>query len=172
METRIRTFSLPSAPTVERIELKKGLRHATLDDLPEIFELAKDLFTGSPMEGMRFSPRKIQSKILQAVSSGFEDYLVIVAEDEGKIVGALAAYCYEPIWSDQKIACEVLWHVKPEYRKGRRGLDMMDAYEAWAKSRGCVFAQYGILSSSPQTMPALYEKRGCVLAEHIYYKAV
>lgn len=148
------------------------LRHATLNDIPELMKLARKLFKGSPMEAMRIDIEKARAQLERAIISDHKDNLVLVSHDEGKIVGVIAAYAFYPIFSSERIACEILWYLEPEYRKGRRGLDMMKAYEYWAKLVGCTVAQYGWLTSSPETMIALYEKTGATLAEHVYYKVL
>ena len=148
----------------------RTLRHARLEDVPELMKLGEKLFKDSPMETMKMSPEKIRAQLEKAIISGQKDFLVLVSYDGDKVVGVLAAYAFEPVFTDTRIACEVFWYLDPEYRKGSRGLDMMKAYEYWAKLVGCKVAQYGWLVSSPEKMKTLYARTGAKLAEHVYYK--
>jgi GNAT superfamily N-acetyltransferase len=149
------------------------LRHATLEDIPALLELADRLFDNSPMQmGLDLDKGKAKEKLEAAIIGDKKDFLVLVSYDKDKIVGVLAAYAFSPVFSSDRIACEVFWYLDPEYRKGRRGIQMMEAYEYWAKLVGCKIAQYGWLTSSPKRMPVLYERTGAQLAEHVYYKVL
>jgi GNAT superfamily N-acetyltransferase len=108
----------------------------------------------------------------KAIIGDQKDFLVLVSHHEGQPVGVLAAYAFTPVFTNQRIACEVFWYLEPQFRKGNRGTDMMRAYEYWAKLVGCVVAQYGWLVSSPEKMPILYERTGAGLAEQVYYKVL
>lgn len=161
---------------IERIEPEelaepqhKTLRLATLDDVPALLELGKDLYKDSPLEFMKFDFSKVRENLEAAILNP-KEWLVLVSHDEGKPVGCLVAYVFNPLYSKEKIACEVLWHLLPEHRKGRRGVDMMVAFEYWAKLMGCAVAQYGWMTSSPARMEELYEKRGLKMVEKVYFK--
>lgn len=150
----------------------KTLRHATLNDIPYCIELAKKLAKGSPIEAIDINVKKVREKLEAFIINAGRDFLCLVSYDGDKVVGVIAAYAFEPLFSDDKIACEVLWYLEPEYRKGRRGIDMMKAYEYWANMVGCKVVQYGWLASSPEGMKKLYELTGAELSEQIYYKKV
>lgn len=151
----------PSHPT---------LRLATLEDIPELLELGRELHSNGSISKIALSETKARAQLERFVIGDQNDYLALVSHKDGKIVGALAAYAFEPVFSDTRIACEVLWYLRPEDRKGRRGLDMMEAYEYWAKAVKCTLVQYGWLESSPEGMKKMYERTGAELAELVYYK--
>src|SRR5690606_13241410 len=173
-DKKVKTVSLSPAPQEEpKVETHHPtLRHARLEDIPALLQLGEKLFKDSPMEPMEFNPEKVRAQLEKAIISDQKDFLVLVSHVEDKPVGILAAYAFTPIFTDHRIACEVFWYLEPEYRKGTRGLDMMRAYEYWAKLVGCKVAQYGWLVSSPKNMPVLYERTGAELAEQVYYKVL
>lgn len=167
---KMKTLDLPDP--IELVETPKtplSMRLATLDDVPHIMELGEDLYKGSPLEFMDIDMSKAKAQIEAAILDN-KTWLTLVSVDGDDVVGVLIAYVFEPMYSKSKIACEVLWHLLPEYRKGRRGVDMMNAFEYWAKLLGCSVAQYGWMTSSPARMEQLYEKRGLKLVEKMYFK--
>ena len=167
---KLPTQALGETPVVQEAEITHGsLRLATLNDVPALLELGKDLYKDSPFASMKFDFSKVKEQLEAAIMMP-DQWLVLVSHDEGKPVGCLVAYVFHPLYSKDKIACEVLWHLLPEYRKGRRGVDMMTAFEYWAKLLGCTVCQYGWMSSSPPRMEELYLKRGLKMVEKVYFK--
>jgi len=146
------------------------LRFASIEDIPQLQSLAMSLVKDSPIEKIGVSPTKAVEQLTKFILNTGQDFLCLVSYDEDKVVGVLAAYAFEPVFSEERVACEVLWYLLPEYRKGRRGLEMMQAYEYWAKMVGCKVAQYGWLVNSPEGMKSLYERTGAVKSEEVYYK--
>lgn len=173
MKIDIRKVELPGVEDNRKAEAgHKTLRHARLSDLPQLIELAKSLTAGSPMEALSVDYEKARANIEKAIISDQKEWLALVSHVDDEPVGVLVAYCFEPIFSRKKLAVEVFWYLDPEYRVGRRGIEMMEAYEYWAKLVGCEVVQYGWLVSSPEGMKKLYERSGAELAEHVYYKTL
>ncbi|MBZ9653553.1 GNAT family N-acetyltransferase [Phyllobacterium lublinensis] len=94
----------------------------------------------------------------------------MVLDSEGGVQGLLAAQAGPLPLAPVKAATELIWWIEPHAR-GRAALAMLDAYEAWARDRGCVFANMVGLGSDP--LPArLYESRGYIAAERHYSKTL
>lgn len=157
------------------ISLKKEFDHPTLrfaglNDIDGIIELAKKLYAESPYKVFQLDLSKVRAGLEKFIIEGGKNHLALLSHDNGRTVGALVAYAYEPLFSNERIAVEVLWYLDPSFRTSTRGVEMMNAYEYWAKGVGCKVAQYGILSSSPSGMEKLFDKRGLELTERIYQK--
>lgn len=148
----------------------KTLRQGRLDDIPYLIEFGRKIYNGSPMEFMALDEKKAVAKLEEALIASPAQQIVLISHVDDVPVGTLVAYAFEPVFSSEKIAVEVLWYLDEEYRKGRRGIEMMEAYEYWAKMVGCSVVQYGWLVSSPVNMPKLYERTGAELSEQVYYK--
>lgn len=152
----------PSHPT---------LRQARLDDIPVLMNMAQKLGVG-PLEMLEPDPEETRIALETFIASDQKDVLMLVSHIDDRPVGCIAAYAFSPLFTKNKIAVEVFWYLEEEHRKGRRGLDMMKAFEYWAKLVGCKAVQYGWLVTSPESMKTLYEKTGAVFAEETYYKKV
>jgi hypothetical protein len=148
----------------------KTLRHATLDDIPWIITEASKEFQESPYIEFGVNRAKARQLLEKLIIEGQENGVVLLSYDGSKIVGCLAAYAFSPLFSTNRIATECLWFLSEEYRKTARGLDMMKAYEYWAKLVGCTHVQYGLLSTSPERMKSLYDRTGAKMTEQIFTK--
>lgn len=150
----------------------KTLRMARLNDIPELLEMGKRLVNEGPMKKIGFQESKARRMLEQAIIAPDNEWLALVSHKEDKPVGVLVAYCMQPVFSDEKVAVECFWWLEPDHRSGRRGLDMMEAYEYWAKLIGCKVVQYGWLISSPEKMKLLYDRIGAEKSEEVYYKCL
>ncbi len=81
--------------------------------------------------------------------------------------GVLMAYAFEHPFGAGRIAKETVWFVSPEAR-GRGSIRMLDAYEAWARSVGCV--SVGMASLATNDVSSLYERRGYSAVETHFLK--
>ena len=87
---------------------------------------------------------------------------VLVAGDIAQ--GVLMACAFEHPFGAGRIAKETVWYVAREAR-GRGAIKMLDAYEGWARSVGCVSA--GMASLATNDVSSLYERRGyCAVETH------
>lgn len=161
----------PPKPEAKPEPKHPTVRLATLEDVPRLLEIGATLYEGSPIEMIGVDPKKVRTALETAIIDQ-RKFLAIVSTKGEEIVGALVAYHFEPIFSDTRVACELLLWLDPEHRRGRRGVDMMEAYEYWAKLMGCKVVQYGFLANSPEKMEKLYEKTGAVFAEKMFFKKV
>ncbi|MGV1821335.1 N-acetyltransferase family protein [Agrobacterium sp. CG160-95] len=81
--------------------------------------------------------------------------------------GVLMACAFDHPFGAGRIAKETVWFVSPEAR-GRGAIGMLDAYEAWARSVGCV--SVGMASLATNDVSSLYERRGYSAVETHFMK--
>jgi GNAT superfamily N-acetyltransferase len=137
-----------------------------------MLEMGEALFTNSSYSTLTLDKARARENLEKFVIEGGTEYLCLLSLAEEKPVGIIAAYAFTPLFSTQKVAVEVLWYLQEEHRKSRRGREMMEAYEYWAKMGGCKTVQYGFLESSPKGMVKMYERYGCVKTETVYSKVI
>lgn len=170
-EYSLEVVDLPKAPIEEVNPTQhKTLRLGRLSDVDDIMRMARSLTKGGPIDIVGHSDKKTRQSIEAAMTADGSEWLILVSHVDDKPVGVLIAYSIVPLFSENKIAYEVLMYLEPEHRKGRRGLDLMKGFEYWAKLVGCKVAHYGWLSNSPPELKTLYTRLGCVKSEEIYFK--
>ncbi|UXT89769.1 GNAT family N-acetyltransferase [Agrobacterium pusense] len=81
--------------------------------------------------------------------------------------GVLMACAFEHPFGAGRFAKETVWYVTPMAR-GRGAIRMLDAYESWARSVGCVSA--GMASLATNDVSSLYERRGYSAVETHFMK--
>ena len=95
----------------------------------------------------------------------------LVLEAGGAAQGVLMAVAdphpFGPVW----LARETVWWIEPAWRGGGAALRMLQAYEAWARDRGCAFIGMAGMGADPE-VAKLYLRRGYRAAETHFLKAV
>ena len=81
--------------------------------------------------------------------------------------GVLMAVAFEHPFGAGRIAKETVWFVSPKAR-GRGAIKMLEAYETWARSVGCV--SVGMASLATNDVSSLYERRGYSAVETHFMK--
>ena len=81
--------------------------------------------------------------------------------------GVLMACAFEHPFGAGRIAKETVWYVTHKAR-GRGAIKMLDAYEGWARSIGCV--SVGMASLATNDVSSLYERRGYSAVETHFMK--
>lgn len=93
--------------------------------------------------------------------------LCLVMDVDGMARAVLMAQAVSHPFGDWLIAKETIWFVDRDHR-GRGALKMLDAYEAWARERGC--RSIGMASLSGRATDAIYLRRGYALVETHFLK--
>lgn len=96
--------------------------------------------------------------------------LIVYALDDvpqGFLMAALFAHPFDPV---HRIAKDTAWWIE-EGCRGRISIvnGMLDAYESWARSRGCTYSGMAGMGKDPK-VGRLYERRGYIAAETHYLK--
>ena len=162
----------------EKVEEKISrltVRLATLADVEDLCRLSHELYLTSRMDqDLSWDAQKLRGHISGFISGEPSKFCSLVSFDKktNKTVGGLMATWIEPYFTSDKQAIEVMMYLKPEYRKGRQGIDLMDAYEHWAKLVGCTSVSYGYLDQAPERVRRLYERRGFTYGEVVFWRHI
>ncbi|QDP20658.1 GCN5 family acetyltransferase [Bradyrhizobium cosmicum] len=85
---------------------------------------------------------------------------------QGLLLAVASQHPFGPVW----LARETVWWIDPAHR-GRAAIAMLDAYEAWAKGKGCAFTGMAGMGEDPD-VARLYVRRGYQRAETHFLKAI
>jgi hypothetical protein len=113
---------------------------------------------------MPFSPEVTSATLLGLIQrpEGF----VYVAETEDRLVGLIVGYAGLSPWNDCIQAEELLWWVEPSYR-GKVGMILLEAFEAWTSLQGAVVVG---VSYTGDNLTKLFERKGYARAEAKFYR--
>jgi len=141
------------------------IREAAERDRMRVLMMARDFHAASGIP-VPFSAAYANSLFTTTLSD--ENRLCLVYAPGDVAQGVLAAQVTQLAIASVKAATEIMWWIEPAHR-GRAAIQMLEAYEAWARERGCQFANMVGLGNDPE--PArLYERRGYTPAERHFVK--
>lgn len=81
----------------------------------------------------------------------------------------LVGYATETPFSNDKIASELAWYIEPSYRGHRKAVELVYAYEAWARTVGCKHVSMSLLSTLTDASK-FYVRMGYTQTEISYLK--
>jgi L-amino acid N-acyltransferase YncA len=144
-----------------------SVRRATEDDRFALFKLAVAMHRETDYSAMRFDPAKALDRLGAWLHS--PEGVMLVAESDGEVVGMLAATCRAPWFSDELMASEDLFFVRPDKRAGRTALRLLQAFINGAESLGVRHIRAGIATGKAGAPAArLYEHVGFTLSGGSY----
>lgn len=141
-----------------------AIRHATVDDIPELVRMGYTMHQESRYAELDFDPEMYAGALLYANAQG----LVFVAEADGKLVGGFAGRIAEYFFGRDTFSHDLMTYVRPEYR-GRTGWLLIKRYLAEAKASGVKSIYIGESADIlPQRVRKLYERLGFTPAGNSY----
>lgn len=149
------------------------LRLATLFDEDRILEMCEKFFEASPYSHLPVYEEKVREMIRQFTSKENEDYIVILWEREGEVLGVLAGHVSEMPLFQTRVAAEDIWWVEPQARGTGAADQMLGAFEYWANLRGASMVQMASLDDrTGKLLSRYYKQRGYKRSEFTYVKGI
>lgn len=139
------------------------MKIATIEDLPEVLEMSMKFLSKSGYE--KYSDEGQIRNLIETVVTGAQNQMIILLQPGvGFIAGQVSPFVFGP----NLIASEIAWWVNEDKRKSGAGVELMDAFEYWAKNvAGCTMIT---LTSLDPKVGKIYEKKGYKLHERAYMK--
>lgn len=149
------------------------LKLATWDDYVHIKSMCLNFSSASPYPEVPVDPDKIERVITSLLEGDQTKGIIILAMEDDKPVGLIAASAIEMLFNTELIAQEVMYWVEPEYRRGRHALELLNAFEFWAKKVGCAYTMMSLVETEQADKVAkLYERRGYKARERGYLRSI
>lgn len=147
-----------------------NVRTAILDDLPDILDMGAALHAESPRyAALSYNAAKVEARARDVIPGGG----ALVAEMNGKIIGMIAGFVCEHWFSDDKIASDYTFYVKPEHRGGRAALLLVRGFEGWAYLNGAKDIVPGTSTLiNAEGTARFYEKLGYERSGYGFFKRV
>ena len=124
-----------------------SLKIPTEEDIPIIYEMCLKFIDESPYREYPRDEHKILSLIASFLSNQ-KERICILGISNGIPIGIIAGSLSQALFSQQQVASEVMWWVDPEHRgKTRAALELLGAFEHWAKLVGASFIQMQSLTN-------------------------
>ena len=125
----------------------------------------------SPYRAFPRDLHKIEA-LIGSFLKGDLDRTCIVAFFKDRPIGMIAGVLTESIFSEDKVASEMVWWIDPNHRrKSRAAFELLSAFEHWAKLKKASFVQMQCLVGlSEETVGHIYQRLGYNSTEIAYIK--
>lgn len=141
------------------------IREAQLKDLFEISLKAKEAYIDYKVK-FKFNPVYFYEQCEKLLKVGGK---ILLAEKEGKLVGALGFFIANDFFHETKIASELFWYSSDS----KCGMILLKEFENLAKSENCGMIKLSlIVSSKAEKLDLFYLRKGYTLLEKYYIKEV
>jgi GNAT superfamily N-acetyltransferase len=139
------------------------IRQATLADVEEILNYLISFAAASPYTNLVdfYRVGQLAGKFILD-----DDKLALICPGKGMILATTLPF----LWGTKRTATEMAWWVEPKYRKQGIGGMLIEAFEDWAKEKGCVAIT--LTSLDDTKVEKLYDKLGYKLCEQTYIKEI
>lgn len=147
------------------------MKRLTVEELPRIRDIGRE-FNKSAGRKHPFNEAHFEAVWTTLLSTNI-GAILYEEDDDGKILGVIAAVFSADMFSGLLVAAETFWFILPEARGQRLSPRLLDAYEAEAKARGCTdILMVALAALSPEIVGAIYTRRGFTPLEVIYLKEI
>lgn len=138
------------------------------DDIERFVELGK-------LDHARCQYRDIpydEGSVLRMLVSMIDEQLLLIAEDEGKVAGAIGAQKVSLPFNDQYfVGVMRFWWVDLPYQKTRLSMGLLDALEKSAADANCRGSLlYSTDIAREKALVRMFSKRGYLLIERAFLK--
>ena len=107
----------------------------TVDDLPQVLELAKLMHAESRYAGMPFDEPTVREFLTHGVTN-VRATAFVARHSTGSIIGFMGVVLIPYVFTPQFLATDTALYVKPEYRHTMAFAGLIIAAERWARMRG------------------------------------
>ena len=140
------------------------VRPAAMCDQSRVIALLRNFYDAHrDRTPMRFDFDPVYASRLFTAHAFDKRACCFVLDADGKAQGLLMAGAFEHPFAPVAIARETVWWIEPSHR-GRGAVEMLRAFERWAKDAGCKYACMGALQDDSAVL-TLYRRCGYQLAE-------
>ena len=142
------------------------VRRAKQDDLFEFVVLVKK-FANEAYKQFPVDKELTSQNFLQGIAD--PNFIFMVAETEGEVVGIFVGCANAPLFSTTRTAVELGFYMHPDHRDGKTALKMMNEFEKWAQSQGCKSVTMVDIHTHAD-LSTFYTRKGYELKEKSYMK--
>jgi len=149
------------------------VRRATVEDIPSYMDLAAAFVATTPVNHLIPFAREGTAAFVESALDN-ENMIVLVAEDEGELIGITAAIAYPMYFNPAKlVAQELWWYIKPDARGGTASKLLFQKIEKWGMSKqAAAMFMIALDNDRVETMVKLYGRLGYAPTERAFVKGL
>lgn len=147
------------------------IRYAQDKDYPFILFMATSFIeeSGYPFPISTTKMRDVINSFIQAHGHG--KACIVMVDSHDHPVGMVAGAVTDLYYTDERVAQEIVWYVDIDYRGIRESIELLKAFEAWAKWQKCKYVQVSNLQEvNGDKVEKFYNKFGYSKKESAFLK--
>ena len=147
---------------------------AESSDLDRFLVAAEQAFNESPYSTyFTFNKSRVERMFKQLQDLGKDKAIILLAENDSKIVGILACMLEYSLMGVEDTAIEMSWWVSPEARNSRIAIKMIDAFEYWGTKLGVKrFVLSSMENEHAKSIDKFYLRKKYIKMENSYLKVI
>ena len=141
------TATHPELTAIQRAARRATSSHINLVDydpkyMAQTLEIARYMHQGSTYAGMAFNDEKLIRQ-LAACGTIVPDRYFKLAVHGDEVLGGFYGNIHSTYFSDEMLANDLVWIIKPSARGGGASLMLLADFERWAKEKGAKMVMIG-----------------------------
>lgn len=104
-------------------------------DIDRVVEMGREMHGESAYAFLPYDADKVRALVARIIEHP-ESYCGLVVEDGQRVVGILGGYLTDYFFCDEKLACDLVVFVEPEYRGSPAAGRLIHGFCEWARQRG------------------------------------
>lgn len=153
------------------------IRPAKPSDKNRVIELLRDSRVGAGFDradgisGFTFPFDPAYAARMFSYHTSTASAVCFIHDVDGTAQGVLMGVAFDHPYGPVRVSKDSVWWIDPAHRGGTAAIRMLDAFEAWAKERGCQFGGVAGMGDDP-IISRLLERRKYKPAEVHFLKAL
>lgn len=120
------------------------IEYSKISDIPILLDISLQFWNESPNYRKRpININKVKTQLQTLILYPSQGCVLIVKDEEGKILGGFMGGLIEEWQSDSLMAFDYCLFVRPEHRGSRVAYMLIKAFIEWAKEQGANYIQCG-----------------------------
>lgn len=111
------------------------IRAATVEDLEPLLEMGARMHAEGAYSFLPYDREKLH-RLKDYFFAHPDTHCVLVAEQDGAVIGMLGGYLTDYYFCQEKLACDQFFFVERAWRGSRAAAGLIAAFRAWAEARG------------------------------------
>ncbi len=134
-----------------------ALRLATLEDLPALVVLGREMHATSSYAPMDFDPERLKETITELMNKS--QFVVVVEDTNGQVVGGMLGTVTQSWFGQDMVANDLALFVSQDARGGMAAVRLLKAFVQWAKLAGAKQIRPGVTTGHARA-EQLFDKLG------------
>lgn len=133
------------------------LRLATMDDLPALAVLGREMHDTSSYAGMDYDADRLKKTITELMNKS--QFVVVAEGTNGELIGGMLGMCTQSWFGRDMVANDLALFVTRDERGGMAAVKLIKAFVQWAKLAGAKQIRPGV-TTGHERAEKLFERLG------------